>query len=268
MMIVVKCIISLFAIAMMMSRPPAVHADEGGLRSEERALDLAELVQKLDLGQQSSASVVERSSSTKAAATCKDYTSIFDPKYRECTAKSNTGDTVVARRSLGFNPNDLCVHARGVPCRGSYLCPKGSTAAFALDCRNVYKPGTKCAASDCSGKCISYPATSKQLTFSYNNNKCGKMGWHCVGIPDYPSLASCDWDSYLPNGKVVRVGTNEPSASIGQPDSLGYYGECFPTVNGKPCKSCTIGCTLPGGNYAQFDCTNLFSSYANPKCPA
>jgi hypothetical protein len=262
-MIVVKCIIFLFAFAMM-SRPPAVHADEGGLRSGERALDLAELVQELDLAQSSAS--VERSSTKAVTSTCKDYTSIFAPHYRECTIKSTQGDTVVARRSLGFTPTDLCVHARGVPCRGSYLCPKGSAAAFALDCRNVYKPGTKCAGSDCSGKCISYPATSKQFTFSYDKNQCGKLGWNCVGT--FGSLASCYWDSYLPNGKVVRVETNEYGDYIGKPDSLGYVGECFAKVNGQRCKSCKIGCTLPGGNYAQFACTNLLSSYANPKCPA
>jgi hypothetical protein len=79
-------------------------------------------------------------------------------------------------------------------------------------------------------------------------------------------LVSCAWLSILTDGTVVTVHTDEgPSGSFGDPDALGYFGECYARVdNGEEefyemeaCVSCDIIGFGLGGNYAQFDCSNL-----------
>jgi hypothetical protein len=255
MMAVVKCIILFFAMVLTI-RHPAVYADEGGLRFEEdRTLDLMGVARKLDRAQLAAPA---------SNPPCKSYTAMFAPQYKECSIDNST---LVLRQSLGFTKSDLCVHFKGLPCRASYVCPAGSVNKFYMDCRNLVKPGTKCAGVDCNDNCLPYPATRSKYKFSYAKNTCGRMGWNCIGT--YYDIAGCYWNSYLPGGQVVRVNTDEPYNQIGQPNSLGYFGMCFPTVNGKKCKSCKIDCMFTGGNYAQFDCSNLITStHAKLQCPA
>jgi hypothetical protein len=243
----------------------SAHADKGALRHEqEPAFDARELAAAL------STSTAKSANATTPAAKslkCVDYKPQYGsgPNDRECTDTSQ-GHTYVYRATMGFDKgtdNKICVHYDGKPCRGSSFCSNGN---LAIDCRNLFTRGTACAAVGCDGKCISYPATGPTLPFSYSNNKCGRMGWSCVGV-GYYGLASCYYVHYLAGGTAVSVSTNEPGDDIGQPSSYGYYGECYAKVKGSSCTSCKIKCLQTGGNYAQFDCTNLAAG-AKEQCPA
>jgi hypothetical protein len=235
----------------------AAHADKGSLRqeNEEWTLDAREVVAELS----------PKKTTAAKALKCVDIKPTYGsgPHYRECTETSQ-GHTYVYRATLGLDKgtdNKICLHVDGKPCRGSSFCSNGK---LAIDCRNLAKRGTSCAAVGCDGKCISYPSTGPTLSFSYTNNKCGRMGWSGVGV-GY-DLASCYYVHYLAGGTAVSVSTNEPEDDIGQPNSYGYYGECWARVKGSLCKSCKIKCLQTGGNYAQFDCTNLVAG-AKEQCP-
>lgn len=235
----------------------AAYADKGALRQQQEwTLDARELASEIS------------TTTTTAASTCVEYKPEYGsgPHYRECT-NTVQGHRYVLRETLGLDmgtDNKICVHFDGKPCRGSTVCSNGRVA---LDCRNLFKRGSACAAVGCDGKCMKYPAKGPILRFSYAKNKCGRMGWSCTEIWGYPTLASCYYVHYLANGKAVSVSTNEPTSMVGQPGSYGYYGECWARVKGSLCTSCEIECLQTGGNYAQYDCTNLVAG-AKEQCPA
>lgn len=231
-------------------------ADKGALRKQEWTLDARTLATQL-----STTTTPAQAKSLSCVEIKPQYGS--GPHYRECNSTVE-GHKYVYRVSLGFDSDkNICAHVDGKPCRGSYFCSNGK---LALDCRNLAKRGSTCAAVGCDGKCIPYPSTGPSLLFGYTNNKCGRMGWSCIGVP-YTSLASCYYVHYLGNGAAVSVSTNEPKDDIGQPGSFGYYGECYARVKGSLCSSCKVKCLQTGGNYAQYDCTNLVPG-AKEQCPA
>jgi hypothetical protein len=184
----------------------------------------------------------------------------FEPNYRECTQNLDGGSELAFLLSINFlETSRFCALIDGLPCRASSFC---ENVNLALDCRNLFHPGDTCAAIDCDGNCIAY-ATDETLGFDYTDNECAKLGYYCVKT--YYDLVSCTLLSILPGGTVVRVSTDEgPSDSYGNPDGVGYWGDCYARLDKgedevyemERCDSCDITGIGLGGNYAQFDCSN------------
>lgn len=182
---------------------------------------------------------------------CTEYTDLFSPQYAKCTGETENGIIL----DLLYSPwlSNFCLLVDGQPCRSTYLCENNETIVY-TDCRNVYPENPDATSTDCDGNLLD--PSMVMLDFD-GVNGCSRVGWNCVGT--FYDLASCYWYDILSDGTYVWISTNEPADQIGDPESLGYYGECFARVNSTQCSSCYISCIEENNNYATFDCSNLSS---------